>query len=172
MNSFLKSFLITLLYIFLMLFQLIVVNNYTIFNITLNLFLVLIVVAFMNFNRNISIVYSLITGILLDVIFLTNGFGYYTFCYTLIGVVLYFISLNKRDNYSSLIFYIALATTIFELIAVGRLLFVYSMDFDLFGLFFRIILASLLNIAPSLALNFIIQKIKYGNRKITGIYMN
>ena len=82
-----------------MLFQLIVVNNYTIFNITLNLFLVLIVVAFMNFNRNISIVYSLITGILLDVIFLTNGFGYYTFCYTLIGVVLYFISLNKRDNY-------------------------------------------------------------------------
>ena len=173
MKKFLKISMISILYLLLIIFQLAFVNNYSIFNVTMNLFLVLIVVTFANYSKNVAIVYSLLTGIMLDIIYMTSGFGFYSFSYTLVGVVMYILVLNNfKDNNLSLIFLVFASSLIFELLTYGRLLFVYGVDLGILRLIFGILLLFILNIAPAIAINYILQKIKYGKRNIKGLYMN
>ena len=172
MEKTIRIMIYTLVYIAFICFKILVINKFSLFSVKPNLFLVLIITTFMNFDIKVGLIYSIFTGVFLDILYMTNGFGIYTFSYLLLGIVIYILCISRVKKGSlSAIYLTIIGSIVLDVISYFTMLFKYSVDLGFFRLLGGAMLFAILNIAFTAIINQIISKIG-SKREGSSIYFS
>lgn len=145
MNKLLKITLTILLVLTVYIIQFLVIDSKSLFGIKPNLILVLCVGFSIYFGMIGGGIFSIITGIFLDLLYGTTGFGIYTFLYSVVGITVGKIKDNFKENIFSAIYIMVISCIIFEVLQSLALLFSYKVQIGLFLFVSRTILYIILN---------------------------
>lgn len=135
-------FLIMLIY----LFQVLIINNNSLFGVKPNLILISCIVVSMWYGLYIGSFYSLLIGIITDLVF-GNTLGLFTISYAITGTIVGLFNYNyRKENKTSLVYITIIGTAIFELVEYIFYLMVTSNYSSIFYLIRQITISSILNI--------------------------
>lgn len=145
MNKIFKVALIVALIIVVYMLQLFVIDTKHLFSIKPNLILVLCISFSICLGGIGGCIFSLLTGVFLDLLYGTSGFGIYTFLYSVVGIVALKIKSGFKENIFSAIYIMVILCVIFEALQSLALLFEYKVQVGLFLFVFRTLLFVILN---------------------------
>lgn len=144
MEKVLKVVFTIVLFVISLVIQLFLFNNMSLFGVKPNLLLISVIVVSLNTSIYSSTIYSFIIGIIMDLLFGSNGV--FTISYVAVGMLLGFVSEDyMKENYLSIIILTALSVTLFEVVQFFENMIISSMYVNLFILLKQIILGILLN---------------------------
>lgn len=144
-KSIIGKALIVVLFLVVLLFQIFVVNNSTLFGIKPNLILVFLVVysLFTNFYK--TCIVSLLAGVLIDILFGNTNFMF-TIIYMVTGIFLAFINDRfTRENKITIITLVIISVSCFEIVEFIEYAYLYNVYANIFTLLKQIIISILLN---------------------------
>ncbi len=144
-KSIIEKILIFILFLIVLLFQIFVVNNSTLFGIKPNLILVFLIVysLFTNFYK--TCIVSLLTGILVDILFGNTNFMF-TIIYMISGILLAFVNDKfTRENKITIITLVIVSVFCFEIVEFIEYAYLYNVYASVFTLLKQIIISILLN---------------------------
>lgn len=135
-------FLIILIY----LFQVLIINNNNLFGAKPNLILISCIVVSMWYGLYVGSFYSLIIGIITDIVFGNSNF-LFTVSYAITGVLIGFFNYNyRKENKVSLVYITIFGTAIFEIVEYIAYLMITSRYSSIFYLIKQVAVSSILNI--------------------------
>jgi len=144
MQNILKVCCTILLFIISLCIQLFIFNNMNLFGIKPNMLLISVIVVSLYTNIYFSTIYSFILGFIVDLIF--GASGMFTISYTVIGMLLGFVSDNyMKENYLSLIILTAISVVLFEVIQYFQSMIILSKYINFLFLIKQVTLSILLN---------------------------
>ncbi len=140
------TFVYIVLFIFIIfLFQTMIIDGKELFGIKPNLILITVIVASLWYGAYVGVTYSLIIGIITDLIF--GNYGTFTICYFITGTVISLINNNyRKENKIALVYVTLIASSIFEILQYFIHLINTGIYSNIFTLLIHIVLSSLLNI--------------------------
>lgn|SRR5574344_318681 len=145
--------------------QVLVIDQKTLLGVKPNLILISVIVASLWFGLYIGSTYAFIVGIICDMLF-GNNIGMFTISYTIIGIIIGFVSYNyRKENKITLILVIFISTIIFEIIEY----FIYFIAFKAYTNILFIAYQALLTSIFNIIIVFIVYSILY---KIVSFFDN
>lgn len=158
MKKFLTYLFIVLLVIALYIIQIFVIDKGSLFGLKPNLLLISVVTISLWYGLYAGSIYSLIIGIITDLIFGSNG--QFTLCYSITGCIIGFLNYNyRKENKVALLYVISFATLIFETSQYVLYIFTTSSYINLFFLIKHVAIACLLNICIAYIIYGLLYKI-------------
>ncbi len=139
-------FVIFIVIVCIFLFQVYVIDSRELFGIKPNIILISVIVMSLWYGVYAGSIYGFIIGIITDILF-GNGFGIFTFSYTLVGSVIGYLNYNyRRESKVSLSYLTIFGTCIFEFTEYVIYIFLNSSSSSLFYLIIQILISSILNV--------------------------
>lgn len=158
-NKFLFTFIILLIFAFLLFMQIYLIGGKTLFGIKPNLILIFIIVFSSFAGLYKGVIYSFFVGIIMDFLYGSN-YGVFLTSYVVVAIVIGLIEKNyRKQNRNTLILITFIGTSIFEVM----LCIIYSIlcerIMNIFSLTVQIFISSILNMVIVFILSGIVQKI-------------
>lgn len=132
--------------LFVLMFQMFVIDERELFGVKPNLILISVIVVSLWFGLYKGAIYAFIMGFFVDVLF-GNNIGLFTITYSLTGALVGFFNYNyRKENKIALVYVTCIATAIFEFIQYMVYFFVIKEYSSIFYLLYQVLITSILNI--------------------------
>lgn len=146
--------------IFVFAIQIYVINNLQFFGTTGNIIIIAVAIVALNDNIKSSVIFSVITGLISDILF-TSSIGKYIVIYVILGVLINSVGkIYNKESRGVIIYTTILATIIFEiLMAVGNIA-INKQLVNIFSFCILLLKEILLNVGLAYVMQGVINKIK------------
>lgn len=146
MRNFLVSVIVFLVIVLCLWIQLNILNLIPLFGVIANIGIVFVVSLGILSGQKVGITVGIIYGLFMDILF-GKAFGIYTFLFFLIGYFCGKISNGfSRENKSSIIMIVAVATLAYEIVSYFMFMIVYKYDFSLISIIWTVVLECIYNV--------------------------